>query len=340
MVQITCSKAAAIAQGRELLTAHMSRIVAISFDFSPEWAGLSKTAVFTDGVTTVDVLDSEWTDGVATHIPHEVLTTAGRRVRVGVYGTDGENVVLPTVWADLGTVLRGADPSGDESTDPTLPVWAQLQKQLEGIGVTPEEVQAAVEAYLTENPVEAPVTSVNGKTGAVELKAIDVSAVAGGTCHYWNDKRSAEQYEAGFDNDVVGMYVNRDAGVVVCRESTQATNGTWLTAPLLVRFANEGGSTAYRVSVYGDDASGKSFTAKIDLRDYSLTDPVEVPSVSIEDVQTAQTTANEAKAAAATAQTTADEAKTAAANVYSKAEIDAIMGSYINDIDALVGGDA
>lgn len=172
MVQIHCSKAAAVAHGRELLTVGMSRAVEVGFDFSPEWAGLSKTAVFTDGVVTVDVLESEWTDGVATHIPHEVLTTAGRRVRVGIYGTDGERVVLPTVWAELGTVLPGAEPSGDESTDAALPVWAQLQKQIDEIEVSPEDVEAAVESYLAENPPAAPQAdwSVNDESAPAYVK--------------------------------------------------------------------------------------------------------------------------------------------------------------------------
>lgn len=170
MMQVVCFKARAEARGREPLTVGMSNAVTVGFDFSPEWAGLSKTAVFTNGKTTVDVLESQWADGVAADIPHEVLAEEGRRVQVGIYGTDGETVVLPTVWATLGVVLPAAEPSGDESTDPTLPVWAQLQKEIDGIGApSHEDIAAAVEDYLAENPVEAPVTSVNGKTGDVKV---------------------------------------------------------------------------------------------------------------------------------------------------------------------------
>lgn len=180
MVQITCNKARAEARGREVLTVGMSNAVTVGFDFSSEWAGLSKTAVFTNGKTTVDVLESQWTDGAAVDIPHEVLTEEGRRVQVGIYGTDGTRVVLPTVWATLGVVLPAAEPSGDVSTDPTLPVWAQLQKEIDGIGApSQEDIAAAVEEYLEENPVEAPVTSVNGMTGDVqvsgEVKVVDIA---------------------------------------------------------------------------------------------------------------------------------------------------------------------
>lgn len=44
--------------------------------------------------------------------------------------------------------------------------------------VTDEQIQNAVDKYLTENPVESPVESVNGKTGQVELTADDVNAVS------------------------------------------------------------------------------------------------------------------------------------------------------------------
>ena len=45
-------------------------------------------------------------------------------------------------------------------------------------GVSEEQIAAAVEAYLLEHPVDVPVTSVNGKIGAVQLKAEDVGALA------------------------------------------------------------------------------------------------------------------------------------------------------------------
>lgn len=48
---------------------------------------------------------------------------------------------------------------------------------LRGEGVSEEQIAAAVEAYLLEHPVNVPVTSVNGKTGAVQLTAADVGAL-------------------------------------------------------------------------------------------------------------------------------------------------------------------
>lgn len=130
MITIHCSRACAhLASPPELLTAGMSKAVTVQFVFSPEWDGMTKTAVFSNGKTTVDVLAANW-DGDTVPVPHEVLAVPGRHARVGVYGADESGVVLPTVWVSLGKVQPGADPSGDASADPSLPVWAQLQKQI------------------------------------------------------------------------------------------------------------------------------------------------------------------------------------------------------------------
>lgn len=130
MITIHCSRACAhMASPPELLTAGMSKAVTVQFVFSQEWDGLTKTAVFSNGKTTVDVLAANW-DGDTVPVPHEVLAVPGRHARVGVYGADESGVVLPTVWVSLGKVQPGADPSGDASADPSLPVWAQLQSQI------------------------------------------------------------------------------------------------------------------------------------------------------------------------------------------------------------------
>lgn len=130
MITIHCSRACAhLASPPELLTAGMAKAVTVQFVFSPEWDGLTKTAVFSNGKTTVDVLAANW-DGDTVLVPHEVLAVPGRHARVGVYGADESGVVLPTVWVSLGKVQPGADPSGDETADPSLPVWAQLQSQI------------------------------------------------------------------------------------------------------------------------------------------------------------------------------------------------------------------
>lgn len=134
MIQIHINKASAhLCSPPEVLTAGMAKAVGVRFAFSEDWDGLTKTAVFSNGRATVDVLPAKW-DGDAVDIPPEVLAVAGRYARVGVYGTNASGVVLPTVWVSLGKVQPAAEPSGDPAADPTLPVWAQLQEQIGNLG--------------------------------------------------------------------------------------------------------------------------------------------------------------------------------------------------------------
>ena len=130
MIIIHCARACAhMASPPELLTAGMAKAVTVEFVFSDDWSGLTKTAVFSAGRTTVDVLESEW-DGNKVVVPHEIMADAGPIARVGVYGANADGLILPTVWVTLGKVMPAAEPSGDPGADPTLPIWAQLQNQI------------------------------------------------------------------------------------------------------------------------------------------------------------------------------------------------------------------
>lgn len=130
MIQIHVNKASAhLCSPPELLTAGMAKAVTVEFVFSDDWDGLTKTAVFSAGRTTVDVLESAW-DGNKVVVPHEILADAGPIARVGVYGANADGLILPTVWVTLGKVMPAAEPSGDPGADPTLPIWAQLQNQI------------------------------------------------------------------------------------------------------------------------------------------------------------------------------------------------------------------
>ena len=130
MMTIHCARACAhLASEPELLTVGMQKAVTVRFVFSADWENLKKTAVFSNGRKTVDILQANWTDNTV-EVPHEILTAPGYIARVGVYGTDETGLILPTLWATLGKVMPAADPSGDESADEALPVWQQLQNQI------------------------------------------------------------------------------------------------------------------------------------------------------------------------------------------------------------------
>ena len=137
------------------------------FTFDAAWDGLSRIAVFTDGLVTKDaVLGAD----NRCEIPHEVLTEAGRVLCVGVYGAAGDGtVVIPTASEACGMVRIGAEPTGDESYPPTPDVAAQLLQRIEA-------VESSGGGGGTGG--SGAVQSVNGKTGRVELTAEDVGAYA------------------------------------------------------------------------------------------------------------------------------------------------------------------
>lgn len=98
----------------------------VKLEFSSDWDNLTKTAVFSAGGVTRDVVG---VSDVAT-IPAEVLAAPMQYLYVGVYGVAEDGKVTPTIRARGPKIQPGADPSGDESTDPTLPVWAQLDLRM------------------------------------------------------------------------------------------------------------------------------------------------------------------------------------------------------------------
>ena len=155
-------------------------VVAVEYT-DPAWDSLRKTVVFR-GAATKDVLDA----GNEIVIPAEVVSKAGGSLYMGVYGVDAENhVAIPTIWTELGVIQGAAIPSGDASTVPSLPVWAQIQAMVGDLGtldteaksnlvaainealtkggeIAPAEVQRIVEDYLKANP---PGTVSDGKDG-------------------------------------------------------------------------------------------------------------------------------------------------------------------------------
>ena len=160
----------------------------VSIEYTdPAWDGLQKTVVFRSAVTK-DVLAA----GNEVIVPAEVVSRAGVNLYMGVYGvgTDGR-MVIPTIWTELGLVNAAAAPSGDSSTDPSLPVWAQIQAMIGNLDdldtvaksslvaainealtkgggeVDPAAVQKIVEDYLKANPPQAGTDGKDGITPTI-----------------------------------------------------------------------------------------------------------------------------------------------------------------------------
>lgn len=91
---------------REPVTSGSSNAYQVRFEFSPEWEGLEKTAVFQAGCAEEAVVLT----GGSCAIPQEALKKPGYFLMAGVCGKLGEDLVMPTVWANLGAILEGAVP--------------------------------------------------------------------------------------------------------------------------------------------------------------------------------------------------------------------------------------
>lgn len=123
----------------------------VTIEYDDAWDGLTKNLVCrcspwgsNEGEIRT-ILNVEDTSTVA----HEVMR-AGLYLYLGVEGfsSDGK-LVIPTTWAKCGKIEYGANTCDDPSTDPELPVWNQLQIEMEKTKeyvLTPEQA-VNIQAY-------------------------------------------------------------------------------------------------------------------------------------------------------------------------------------------------
>lgn len=176
-IQITVEGAQATATVTGPVTAGAVGIP-VNFTFDKSWEGLTKTAVFRAGDLTVDKLDM---DASAT-LPAAVTAKVGCTLQIGVYGASADGtVVIPTVWAEAGVILPGADPSGDETTDPALPVYQQLLQRLEALEKQPSAECPVVITRLTYSDESCPEcqSDIIGYMADMDIRDIRKAVEAG-----------------------------------------------------------------------------------------------------------------------------------------------------------------
>lgn len=170
----------------------------------PVWDDMSKTVVFRGAGNRIAEFD-----GKTAVIPWEVMTEPGTRVFFGVYGTNEETgMKLPLIEVDIGYTEKATDTQADPGTDPTLPIWAQLQKEIEQLkqsGVSEETITKIVNDYLEKNPPSVtetdPTVSEWAKSAekpqytADEVGALSTEALAGAV----NDALAQAKASGEFD---------------------------------------------------------------------------------------------------------------------------------------------
>lgn len=164
----------------EVLTAGAAGIYTCQFDLSADWSGLAVKAIFRAGGTEkqVDVADG------SCQIPWEVLREEGDILSVGLYGENQEReVVLPTIWADLGRIMPAANLEGV-----TLPPTPSIAEQaLEEIRQNAESAAASRQAAATsEENAAASAEEAKKVAEKMDMETI-LSAISAKGDNLWVD---------------------------------------------------------------------------------------------------------------------------------------------------------
>lgn len=122
--------------------------IKVEFEFSQNWTGLSKWAVFSDGAESRDVLLIE----NICEIPPECIKISGRAITVGLYGTDGEETVIPTIYCNIGKVDPGTELSGYNPEDFTPSIVDQLSAAVQRAVDTAQSVRNDADAGEFDGP--------------------------------------------------------------------------------------------------------------------------------------------------------------------------------------------
>jgi hypothetical protein len=161
MIIINVTKNEATVVQTEKLTSG-TRGLKCKFNFSEEWDSLEKIAVCSCGNVTKDV----FVESDTIVVPWEVMEVYGKYLEIGVYGRSSDDtVIIPTVYATVGAVCKGADPSGDESSAPTPSLWDKYVKDSEKFtkeyAYSKKETDDKLTKYATKKDVSTGYVSKN-----------------------------------------------------------------------------------------------------------------------------------------------------------------------------------
>lgn len=148
MFVLTAEKNVLTVQRDEPLTSGSVNVYRARFSFSADWDDLCKTAVFQAGEESWSVLLDETDECI---IPWEALKRPGLDLLCGVYGMRGEEIVLPTIWRNLGRIVYGAAP-GEDAQPPTPDVYQQMMAAVRNAVDTAQSVRNEANNGLFTGP--------------------------------------------------------------------------------------------------------------------------------------------------------------------------------------------
>lgn len=169
---------------REPTTSGSVNVCEVRFQFSPDWDGMERVAVFRAGAVSRSVLLGE--DNIC-RIPWEVLKKPNIQLQAGVYGTRGGEQVLPTVWASLGIIQEGVEP-GEDAEPPTPDLWRQeLGRKADKLGYTPDGGLGLYAEDKLLNAVTVSGGAGDGWSVGHGLRVVDGSLTVSSTSDFTGD---------------------------------------------------------------------------------------------------------------------------------------------------------
>ena len=167
--------------------------------------------------------------------------------------------------------------TGDTVIPSALQSWYDAMiEYIDDHAATPEQIEAAVEAYLEDHPIPAPVQSVNSKTGAVILTAADVGALPDSTVI--PTKTSDLQNDSGFITSAPVASVNGQTGnVVLTASDVGALSDDTIIPTKTSDLTNDSG---FITSAPVSSVNGKTGAVVLDASDvHALPDSTVIPTV-------------------------------------------------------------
>lgn len=152
---------------KEPVTSGSVNVYRVRFRFSPDWDGLTRTAVFMSGCSPWHVpLDAAG----ECDVPWEALAEPGCYLMAGVYGKRGEDLILPTVWANLGLVLEGVILGQRAKPPPVSPPDGTAYRFGHGFKVEGDTVSVdAVSDFDGDNTLPMTAAGVQRTVGNIEI---------------------------------------------------------------------------------------------------------------------------------------------------------------------------
>ena len=241
--------------------------IPVTIEYDEAWNGLTKNLMCrcSPWGTNNGEIRTLLNVGDTSTVAHEVMQP-DMYLYLGVEGFSNDGtLVIPTTWARCGKIEYGANTCEDPSTDPELPIWNQLQTEVEQIkrdGYTQEQIdeiqahvrsasQAATSAEKSKNNATAASNLAISNANLAEIymkqaqtSAENASTSAGSAANLANGalqaqraaEAAAERAEAAIDCgvDIHAMTIDYDKYVKAIAHRGYSTEAPENTLPAYI----------------------------------------------------------------------------------------------------------